>query len=72
MFTQRHYIAIAAVLKSTRPAMPVGTDLFGRADYDARTLAWSNLVTALADKFAERSAFKRALFVRACGGNEQL
>ena len=72
MFTQRHYIAIAATLKNTRPAMASAANLFQRADYDAATLAWSNLVTAIADEFAKRSQFKRALFLRACGANEQL
>jgi len=58
--TRKHYVAIAGVLKSTRPA----------EHWDAnKREQWTLDVRAIADVLAQDNArFDRARFIKACGG----
>lgn len=71
MMTKQHFEAVAAVLKSTKPAT-VEYSLFRdappRTAEQADYIRWQTVVTAMANRFeADNPRFKRSAFYAACG-----
>lgn len=57
-FQQRHYVGLARVLASQKPAKGMGDDWHKQ---------WEDTVIGFADALGVRSEFKRGKFLEACG-----